>query len=302
LACLVPVLDRFRNCEPEAEGAGRFGSRDWQWLVGLTVACTAATLLTPYHVFIYRVIVEYATQPGPYRFINELKALEFRDLPDWIMLAFAGAAAFALGRRPQQGYFDMLLLALSAFLAFRMRRDMWVVIVAALYLLSTRPHSGILPEQRFEWTSVRAGLVAVGVALLLLLTFAIRNVSNTNLERETAKIYPVEAAKVVAAKGYAGPLYNDFNWGGYLIWALPQHPVALDGRTNLHGDERILRFGRIWAGSPTYRDDPDLSAAGVVMAGAEMPLAGLLKLDERFELVHQDDVALVFVRKAPSVE
>ena len=123
------------------------------------------------------------------------------------------------------------------------------------------------------------------------------------MEREAAKLFPVDAAKFVAEKDYPGPLYNDFNWGGYLIWALPQHPVAIDGRTNLHGDERILRFGRIWAGSPTYRDDPDLNAANIVIAGAEMPLSAVLLLStSRFELVHQDDVALVFVRKTPRVE
>jgi hypothetical protein len=298
LGCAAPALDRWRRCEPES-GAGRLWSRDWRRLVGLTAVCALATLATPYHVHLYRVIVEYATQPGPYRFINELKALEFRDVCSWVMLAFAGAAAFALGRRPRQGYFDLLLLAVSAFLSFRMRRDMWVVIVAALYVLSTRPRPAVLPEQRFGWSLWRGALVSAGVAVLIFLTATLRHVSNANMEREAAKLFPVAAAKVVAENGYPGPLYNDFNWGGYLIWALPEYPVAIDGRTNLHGDERILRYGRIWAGSPTWRDDPDLAAAGVVIAGAEMPLAGLLLLDDRFERVYQDDVALVFVRKRP---
>jgi hypothetical protein len=298
LGCAAPALDRWRGCEPES-GAGRLGSRDWRRLVGLTAACFLATLATPYHVHLYRVIVEYATQPGPYRFINELKALEFRDVCSWVMLAFVGAAAFALGRRPRQGYFDLILLAAGAFLSFRMRRDVWVVIVAALYVLSTRPRPAVLPDQRFGWSAWRAAVVGAGVVALIFLAATLRHVTNANMEREAAKLFPVAAAKVVAENGYPGPLYNDFNWGGYLIWALPEYPVAIDGRTNLHGDERILRYGRIWAGSPTWRDDPDLAAAGVVIAGAEMPLAGLLLLDDRFERVYQDDVALVFVRKRP---
>jgi hypothetical protein len=302
LACAVPLLDRFRRCEPEQGGAGRFGSGDWRFLLGLTAACFLATLATPYHVQLYRVIFEYATQPGPYRFINELKALEFREIPDWVMLAFAGLATYTLGRWPRQGCFDLLLLVLSAFLAFRMRRDMWIVILTALYLLSTPSRSAVPLAQRFGWTGWRAGMVSGGVALLVLLTITVRHISNANMEREAAKLFPVEAAKFVAEKDYPGPLYNDFNWGGYLIWTLPQYPVSVDGRTNLHGDERILRFGRIWAGSPSWRDDPDLGAAGLVIAGAEMPLCGLLALDERFELVYQDDVARVFVRKSPRVE
>ena len=289
LACAVPLLDRMRRCEPNHEGAGRWGSCGWRQLVGLTAACFAATLMTPYHVQLYRVILEYATQPGPYRFINELKALEFREIPDWVMLAFAGGATYALGRRPQQGYFDLLLLSLTTLLAFRMRRDMWIVILAALYLLSTGSRNAVPLDQRFGWTKWRAGLVACGVVLLVCATMSIRHISNANMERDAEKLFPVKAAKFVAKKDYPGPIYNDFNWGGYLIWALPQYPVALDGRTNLHGDERILRFGRIWAGSPQYHDDPDLVAAGIVVAGAEMPLSGLLVLDDRFDLVYQDD-------------
>ena len=302
LACVVPALDHWRGCEPPHDGAGRMWSAGWWWLVGLTAACGLATLVTPYHVHLYRVIFEYASQPGPYRFINELKALEFREIPDWVMLAFAAWATYTLGSRSHQGYFDVLLLALTAFLAFRMRRDMWIVILASLYILSTRPREAVTEEQRFGWTTWRAVMVSGGVAVLIGLIVVIRHISNANMERETAKLFPVEAAQFVADHDYSGPLYNDFNWGGYLIWRLPQYPVALDGRTNLHGDERILRFGRIWAGSPTWRDDPDLDAANLVIAGAEMPLSGLLLLDSRFEFVHRDDVALVFVRKPPRVQ
>ena len=43
--------------------------------------------MTPFHVRLYWVIVEYATQPGPFRWVNELKALEFREASDWVMLA-----------------------------------------------------------------------------------------------------------------------------------------------------------------------------------------------------------------------
>jgi hypothetical protein len=296
LACVVPILDHWRQCEPDHDGAGRLWSTKWWQLVGLTVACFLATFATPYHAQLYQVIFEYATQPGPYLFIVELKALEFRHIPDWVMLAFAGCATYYVGRS-QQGYFDLVLLAITAFLAFRMRRDLWFVILTALYILSTRPRDAVLPQEVFHWTGRRIAAICGGLLAMICLTIAVRHISNANLEREAAKLFPIDAAKFVAEHDYPGPLYNDFNWGGYLIWALPQYPVALDGRTNLHGDERILRFGRIWAGSPTWADDPDLKEAGVIIAGADMPLTALLLLDERFERVYQDDVALVFVRK-----
>jgi hypothetical protein len=94
-------------------------------------------------------------------------------------------------------------------------------------------------------------------------------------------------------------LYNDFNWGGFLIWSLPQLPVVVDGRTNLHGDERILRIGNTWAAGPGWQDDPDLARAGIIVAEAHTPLGGVLAFDERFRLVYEDAVARIFIRRRP---
>ncbi|MGH7226833.1 MAG: hypothetical protein ACRELF_26765, partial [Gemmataceae bacterium] len=139
---------------------------------------------------------------------------------------------------------------------------------------------------------------ALLVGLIGLLAWQ-RDLSEDNLRRKVAGVFPVEAAAAIAERGETGPLFNDFNWGGFLIWRLPQLPVVLDGRTNLHGDERMLRIGNTWAAGPGWRDDPDLASAGVVLADVQSPLGCVLVLDDRFQLVHEDAVARVFVRKRP---
>ena len=72
------------------------------------------------------------------------------------------------------------------------------------------------------------------------------------LRSTLAKDTPVAAAEFVKAKGYVGPLYNDYGWGGYLIWAL-RMPVAIDGRAALHGDEKIDRSVATWSGMPGWK-------------------------------------------------
>jgi hypothetical protein len=294
LACVAPVLDHFRGVD-DAEDATSFGSPGWQRLAALTALCTLVTLCNPYHVRLYSVVCEYATQPGPFRFVNELKAPEFREPSEWVVLALAGSAAFALGRRRPLPSFEVLLLTAAAFFAFRSRRDLWLLTVASLAVLTGGVPRNSSAAQRFAWTPRRVCWVTVCVCLLAVLTALVRGLSSHNLRRHVAQVFPVEAAEVVAERGYPGPLYNDFNWGGYLIWGLPQLPVALDGRTNLHGDERLVRFGRTWAGAPGWHDDPDLCAAGVIIADANSPLASLLLLDPRFRQVHEGPTARVFV-------
>ena len=71
---------------------------------------------------------------------------------------------------------------------------------------------------------------------------------------------PVAAVDAIRAKGYyAGPLFNDFNWGGYLIWAL-RMPVSIDGRAAFYGDQAIDRSVATWNAAPDWNSDPELKA------------------------------------------
>jgi hypothetical protein len=293
LACVAPLLDAHLGREADDTAASPW-TRRWYLLVALSAACFLTTLVNPWHFGLYGVVIEYATQPGPFRYVNELKALEFREPSAWMMLALTGLACWSLGRR-RPSAFEVLLLISTGFLAFRARRDLWFVVLADLVILASSG-PGIVPDsQRFPLTWRRWGVVALGLAGLIALCAWIQDLSPSGLSRRVAKVFPVEAARLVAERGYPGPLYNDFNWGGYLIGSLPHLPVSIDGRTNLHGDERIERFGRTWAGISGWQDDPDLIAAGVVLAPVDSALASLLLRDQRFKEVHRDELALVFV-------
>jgi hypothetical protein len=301
LACAAPILDRGLGRSAgeslSCDSAAVCGSAGWRRLLLLSAACALATLVNPYHFRLYGVVLEYARQPGPFRYVNELKALEFRQPTDWVLLGLAASATFALGRRRRLDTFEVLLLTLGGFLAFRSRRDLWFLVMASVAILAATNRSAVPEAYRVRLTrrrwAVMAGLLAVCAGAVAWG----RDLREQHLRQTVAAVFPLRAAEVVVEKGYQGPLFNDFNWGGFLIWSLPQFPVALDGRTNLHGDERILRVGNTWAGGPGWQDDPDLAEAGLVIAEAGAPLANLLRRDERFELVYDDPVAKVFVRR-----
>ena len=165
LACVAPLIDQ-RFGRPPDDTAASAWSRQWVRLVMLSAACFLATLINPYHVRLYGVVIEYATQPGPFRFINELKALEFREPCDWVMLALTGTACWALGRRKTTSAFDVLLLISTACFAFRARRDLWFVVLADLVVLASAGPSLVPDGETFRLSAPR--LAGVGLALAVL--------------------------------------------------------------------------------------------------------------------------------------
>jgi hypothetical protein len=259
-----------------------------------TILSLAATLINPYHVQIYKPIFEYAVQTRVFQNIEELHPMFFQTPEDWLVLSLALGAAFALGWHREAGLFPYLLLAMGAFLAFRARRDAWVLVVASLAIISERQTNGSLDEE-IKLTAGKWISVAGGVILSLFAIGAYRNISESSLMTHVAKTFPADAVAFVKKSNLNGPLYNHLDWGGYLIWTLPNLPVSMDGRTNLYGAERIELSLATWAGYPGWSANPELDHAGLIIANTKQPLSSLLRTDTRFQLVYKDEVAAVFV-------
>ena len=262
----------------------------------VTVACIAATLANPYHYKIYFPVLDYMVQLGFYDLVSELQAPQFRTLCEWLVLGIAVGTSFILGRRQRINAFFVLLLLMALTISFRSRRDMWLVAVASAGIVVASSSNFSVVSQ---YVLSRARLLSLSVAILVVIAFTMRitDLSEDTLRRKVSEKLPAEAAAVVEERGYAGPLYNHFNWGGYLIWRLPGLPVAMDGRTNLYGVEKASHSLEVWAGGSSWSSDPELDAAGLVVAQIDQPLTSLLKRDPRFDLVYEDKIAAVFVAR-----
>ena len=118
-----------------------------------------------------------------------------------------------------------------------------------------------------------------------------------DLDRAISRDYPVNAINFLRRNPVPGPLYNNLNWGGFLMWYLPELPVAIDGRNDLYGDELDQLFYRSESAYPSYATDPYLGDASVVILEARLPLAKILTIDPRFQLIYEDAVATVFARR-----
>jgi hypothetical protein len=303
LTCLAPLGDALLRRDADLTGAAKAWTRSWWTLVLVTGLCAAATLVTPYHVYVYEVVLEYATHKVPAATIAEFQSLQFRDFWDWCVLALGAWAVFALGRRSRLSCFEVLLLAAAALFAFKGRRDVWFLVLAALAIV---PGTGTpLSGRGVFWPTWRQALAMASAVVLLGVAYWSYAQNDTSRANTAASHYPVKAVEFVRTNGFHGPLYNPFDWGGYLIWALPELPVAMDGRTNLHTDARIARHLDTWLGKPGWEDDGELKAARVIVADRRLPLTALLRQDAllrqntRYAIAYEDALAVVFVASEP---
>jgi len=269
-------------------------------VLGVTAVSGVATLMNPYTWHLYGAIFSYMRSSVPFVIITELQALNFRVPEHFVLVLIFAAGFFALGWRRSRDPFQLALLVLSTIIAFRMTRDSWFACIPALAIIADRQVSVV--EEGIGKRLPRFAF-AVGTAMATFLMFLVvmwdSKVNNTTLNRAVAASFPVDACAFVRAQALPGPIYNDMNWGGFLIWALPDQPVAIDNRTDLYGDEVLSRFYLVQTGARDWRSDSDLNAAQVVLLNRRIQLANLLSQDERFHLIYQDAIADIFIRIPP---
>ena len=207
----------------------------------------------------------------------------------------AVGAFLALGWQKKIDPFKLALLIFACIFAFRTWRDAWFVCVTAAAIIADFPIS----EDKRDRSLGLSGWAAVSLASILLLLLAVRNTDfNTRgLDRAISHEYPVNAVNFLRRNPVGGPLYNSFDFGGFLIFYMPQYPVSIDGRTDLYGNAMDEQYFSTQEADPSYTTDPLLNEAGVVILKNKFPIAGMLLTDRRFRVIYRDDIATVFVRQ-----
>jgi hypothetical protein len=140
-------------------------------------------------------------------------------------------------------------------------------------------------------------MVPVMVVVAMLVGFKTMGQDNAALARGLAEALPVNAVEYVKSRNLPGPVFNDFGWGGYLIWSLGM-PVEMDGRGNIYGDARVAQSVATWGGASGWNTNEDLQKANLVIGPVNAALTQLLRLSPCFQLVYEDRLAAVFVVRA----
>ncbi|RLD11536.1 MAG: hypothetical protein DRI56_00975 [Chloroflexota bacterium] len=139
---------------------------------------------------------------------------------------------------------------------------------------------------------------SINVAILVLLSFAaiVKLIQVTEPEfvhQAEKQIFPVDAVAWIDENRPERNMFNDYNWGGYLVWHLRDYPVFVDGRTDLYGDEVLGEYLSVMQGNAAWQDI--LKKYNVRLVLVPTSDFALSRFSEAgWELVYEDDLAVVF--------
>jgi hypothetical protein len=240
-------------------------------------------------------------------YIQEWQSPDFHQLQVqpflWFLLLTLGAVGAS---RQRMKWSEFFLMAGFAYLSFMAGRNIALFALAAPLVL-TRHAASLLQDAAERWgirqpASGRVG-VSRGQAILnwillgvLILATGVKAAlvfppkENEKVFRETL---PVDAVEYIRQEEPEGRLFNSYNWGGYLLWALPAYPVFVDGRTDLYGDEIIDQWVQVVRAERGWQEVLDAWGVRLILLEPYRPVTRYLE-EEDWRLLYKDEIAVVY--------
>lgn len=117
------------------------------------------------------------------------------------------------------------------------------------------------------------------------------------IQEQIRRASPVEAVNFIRRTGLRGPMLNEYVFGGYLIWALPEEKVFIDGRADVFDWTGVFDEYRRWT---SLEEDPTLLLnkrnIRFCLLAKSSPLAQVIPHLAGWHPVYSDAVAVVFAR------
>jgi hypothetical protein len=200
-------------------------------------------------------------------------------------------------RRSELFWDELLLLSLGTWLAASHQRMVFVFGILAAPILSRLLSTS---WDGYDAETDRPLPNALLIAASLVVAFwGFPN--RQSLSRQVELQSPVDAVAFINNHHLSGRMLNDYVYGGYLIWAAPEHPVFVDGRSDVFEFTGVLDdFGK-WT---TLQSDPhtllEKYKVDFCLLAQQSPMVRVLPLLGKWKVIYTDDRSVIFARAGAS--
>jgi len=165
----------------------------------------------------------------------------------------------------------------------------------------SKSHFFKLEENVYRINSTSNGLIWIS-AIILLTALLLKSGRTLDSQAQgnvfDKRFFPVSAVSWLENHPQTGHMFNEFDWGGYLLLNLwPNQQIFMDGHTHIYGEvltreyERVITLGNGWVEILNKYD------VKWIIIRTHTSLANQLASSPNWKTAYKDKTAIIFVRK-----
>jgi hypothetical protein len=200
----------------------------------LAAACVAATLINPHGWHAWTYPLRYVEDRESLSVVSEWRS-PVQQFSIFLVPYYAAFVLTALSLLKRRATLYVGLVAVCVLvLSLSALRNVPFVALMLLPVAGPALSSRSAEKQRARIALAPAAGIACAFLALALFGGTIASGGWNTLGDPPGRQYPEGGAAWIAAEAPGARLYNEYTWGGYLIYELPQVPVFVDGRTDFY--------------------------------------------------------------------
>ncbi len=281
-------------------------------LLFLLIILTSVTLISPYGIYIWKDMWTTSS-------IAQMRVIEWQPTTmnhftgHCFIISIVISSIILKYSRRRITITDAILLLAFLFAAFKAgRMILWWGIVAspilAAHFCSIEP---VWKSSKLKAQSSKSESECLPLNILFLIIFLTSAISCLPWLRPyhpikgvrtfiNHKTNPVEIVNYIEKENLKGNMYNNINWGSYLIWRLwPEYKVFADNRLHLVPEEIWKDYTDVHYGLANWEQILDKYKISFVLLSKKdnKRTIEFMKDSHRWKEVYEDGVGAIFVRK-----
>lgn len=228
--------------------------------------------------------------------VTEWQTLDFHSLRGKIVfLMLATTIVLGFARKRTWRLDEILFLLLAFYSGITYSRFMFLAAIVVTPLLAKE--LAFLPNYRREIDKpILNGIIILAILVGCSWTFP----SKKYLMEDTVKMYPVTALPYLQQFHPKGRVFNDYLWGGYMIWNARHIPVFVDSRVDIYEYKGVFGDYLDAMGVVKPLEVLDKYHIQYVFFTKDKPISYLLMHNPGWKIDYQDDVSVLLERVGPT--
>ena len=278
------------------------------------LAASAGTLVNPLGWGLHLAVLRHLSDRDAFRMVDEFLPPSPGTVQGAVFFAsLALLIALAVKARRAPPWKALLPLVLAVGAAFLSARNVALFALFALPL-ALRPLLDALASHRGSFAgafrsrlradqarSTTVPWIAGGsVALLAGALLSSRGIVRVLPNEFSPAVFPVAAVAFARAEGLTGtPIFHEYTWGGYLLYAWPGQRIYIDGMANLFGSDLMKEYRALYDASAGWRQTLEARGVDALLLPPESPLARVVRGADGWTPAHETEAAVLFTRLDP---